>query len=161
MLGDPANLMLDEPINGLDPDGALWFRRFCRGLADQGCTVVISSHVMSELALMVDRVIILGRGKVIADRSLDSLTREQVLGVRVVSPDTPQLVGLLAAAGVDFERVGEAEVIARDADAAKIGDLAHAGSIRVHQLVTLFRDLEAVYLGITAGSVEYRSADVA
>lgn len=161
LLGDPANLILDEPVNGLDPDGALWLRRLCRRMASDGRAVLVSSHLMRELELTVDRVVILGRGRVLADTSLESLASAHTVGVRVLTPDAERLFTALHESGIDVERFGAFEVQASGMSAAEVGDLAWTLSIRIHELVTLTQDLETVYLGLTSDAAQYRSAELA
>jgi ABC-2 type transport system ATP-binding protein len=105
LLGDPANLVLDEPVNGLDPEGVLWMRGLLRGLAAEGRTVLLSSHLMSEMAMTADHLIIIGRGRLITDLSVEELTAQASHGhVRVRTPDAGPLAELLAAPGVNVER---------------------------------------------------------
>src|SRR5918994_712652 len=96
LLGDPANLVLDEPVNGLDPEGVLWVRTLLRGLAAEGRTVLLSSHLMSEMALTADHLIVIGRGRVVADAPVEEVvSRAGVAGVRLRTPDAPRLAALL------------------------------------------------------------------
>src|SRR4051794_20021790 len=153
LLGDPAVLLFDEPINGLDPEGIRWIRTLMQRLAAEGRTVVVSSHVMSELEATADRVLVLGRGRMIADASVDELTRRNGF-VRVVSPDAA-LRGVLAdAGGTVSDDAGGLTV--KGLDAAAIGDLAASNGLRLHELAPRRGTLEAAFMELTRDSVEYR-----
>ena len=135
LLGDPANLMLDEPVNGLDPEGVLWMRRLLRGLAAEGRTILLSSHLMSEVAMTADQLIVIGRGRLIADLSVEELTAQASRGhVRVRTPDAGPLAGLLAGPGVNVEAPGNdlLEVTGLASDA--IGELARRHDLPLYEL---------------------------
>jgi ABC-2 type transport system ATP-binding protein len=153
LLGDPAVLLFDEPINGLDPEGIRWIRTLMQRLAREGRTVVISSHVMSELEATADRVLVLGRGRMIADASVDELTRRNGF-VRVVSPDAALRDVLLDSGAVVRDEAGGLAV--SGLDAAAIGDLAAAHGLRLHELAPRRGTLEAAFMELTRDSVEYR-----
>jgi len=153
LLGDPAVLLFDEPINGLDPEGIRWIRTLMQRLAAEGRTVVVSSHVMSELEATADRVLVMGRGRMIADASVDELTRRNGF-VRVVSPDAAMRDVLAGAGGVVSAEAGGLAV--HGLDAAAIGDLAAAHGLRVHELTPRRGTLEAAFMELTRDSVEYR-----
>ena len=153
LLGDPPVLLFDEPINGLDPEGIRWIRNLMRSLAGEGRTVVVSSHVMSELEATADRVLVLGRGRMIADASVDELTRRNGF-VRVVSPDAALRGVVEDAGGVVSDEAGGLAV--SGLDAAAIGDLAAAHGLRVHELTPRRGTLEAAFMELTRDSVEYR-----
>jgi len=153
LLGDPAVLLFDEPINGLDPEGIRWIRTLMQRLAAEGRTVVVSSHVMSELEATADRVLVMGRGRMIADASVDELTRRNGF-VRVVSPDAAMRDVLAAAGGVVSAEASGLAV--HGLDAAAIGDLAAAHGLRVHELTPRRGTLEAAFMELTRDSVEYR-----
>jgi ABC-2 type transport system ATP-binding protein len=153
LLGDPAVLLFDEPINGLDPEGIRWIRTLMRRLASEGRTIVVSSHVMSELEATADRVLVLGRGRMIADASVDELTRRNGF-VRVVSPDAALRDVLAGAGGVVSEEAGGLAV--SGLDAAAIGDLAAAHGLRIHELTPRRGTLEAAFMELTRDAVEYR-----
>jgi ABC-2 type transport system ATP-binding protein len=158
MLGDPATLILDEPVNGLDPEGVRWVRDLARSLAAEGRAVFISSHLMSEMALTADRIVVMGRGRVLADTDIRDLVASAT--DRHVSVRTPEPDRLLAAiAGpdvtVDYQRDGSFEV--RGLGAEQIGDAAGRNGITLHQLATTEASLEQAYLELTHDEVEYRS----
>ncbi len=153
LLGDPEVLLFDEPINGLDPEGIRWIRNLMRRLAHEGRTVVVSSHVMSELEATADRVLVMGRGRLIEDASVDELTRRNGF-VRVVSPDEGLREVLVGAGAVVAEEAGGLAV--HGLDAARIGDLAAEHGLRVHELTPRRGTLEAAFMELTRDSVEYR-----
>ncbi|MFH8983074.1 ABC transporter ATP-binding protein [Streptomyces varsoviensis] len=162
LLGDPEVLMLDEPVNGLDPDGVLWIRNFLRSLAAEGRTVFVSSHLMSEMELTADRLIVIGKGKLIADAPMaDILSRSSRNSVRVRGPEAEGL-RLLAdrlleeAADVTWESAGELVVTGLSVE--RVGDLAHERHVRLHELRAVEASLEQAYMELTAGSVEYGQA---
>ncbi|MGH3703776.1 MAG: ABC transporter ATP-binding protein [Agromyces sp.] len=161
MLGDPSTLILDEPVNGLDPEGVLWVRQFVRHLASEGRTIFLSSHLMSEMALTADHLIVLGRGEIIADAPVADIiaggTRPRVL---VRSPHSSQLADLLAAPDVAVIR-SEAGVLEVTGIAAPgIGDLAAQHGLAIHELTPLSASLEEAYMALTADAVEYRTEAV-
>jgi ABC-2 type transport system ATP-binding protein len=155
LLGDPQVLLFDEPVNGLDLDGVRWIRALLRGFADEGRTVLVSSHLMSEMQMIADRVVIIGRGRLIADAGVEEFLRGlDGSRVRVRSPQTDVLRELLADRGsVELTAPGELEVTG--VAAAEIGDLAHERGIRLHHLAELDQSLEHAYLALTGSSVEY------
>ncbi len=158
LLGDPHTVMLDEPVNGLDPEGVMWVRNLVRHLASEGRTVFLSSHLMSEMAQTADHVIVLGRGKVIADSPMQELIDRASRGaVSVRSPQADRLADLLRRSGATVHRA-EAdglEVVGRTSE--EIGAAAGGAGIVLHQLTTLQSSLEDAYLQLTADSVEYHS----
>jgi ABC-2 type transport system ATP-binding protein len=155
LLGDPDVLLFDEPVNGLDLDGVRWIRALLRGFADEGRTILVSSHLMSEMQLIADRVVIIGRGRLIADAEVDEVLRG--LGgqrVRVRTPQPDELHRALAErAAVESTGPGELEVTG--VPAAEIGDLAHEVGVPVHHLAEVEQSLEHAYLSLTEGSVDY------
>ncbi|RIX31234.1 ABC transporter ATP-binding protein [Amnibacterium setariae] len=158
LLGDPATLILDEPVNGLDPDGVRWVRTFVRELAAEGRTVLLSSHLMSEMAQTADHVIVLGRGRVLADMPIGDLIAGGGSKVTVASPRATELAALLAARGATTAPTGDGRFDVSGLDAAAVGDLAAASGIALHELTTVGSSLEEVYMAMTADDVEYRSA---
>ena len=158
LLGDPPVLIFDEPVNGLDPEGVHWIRELFKALAAEGRTVFVSSHLMSEMALTADRLIIIGRGKLLADTTLaeltESSTRKDVL---VRSPRAGELAGLLTARGAAVLPDGDGGLAVTGMDAPAIGELALEGGIAVHELTPRRASLEEAYMDITKDSVEYRA----
>jgi ABC-2 type transport system ATP-binding protein len=155
LLGDPQVLLFDEPVNGLDFDGVRWIRTLLRGFADEGRTVLVSSHLMSEMQLIADRVVIIGRGRLIADADIDEVLRG--LGgqrVRVRTPQADDLHRALADRAA-VQRTGPCELEATGLPATEIGDLAHALGVPVHHLAEVERSLEHAYLSLTEDSVDY------
>lgn len=160
LLGDPRVLILDEPVNGLDPDGVTWVRNLVRGLAAEGRTVFLSSHLMSEMALTADHLIVIGRGRIIAAGPVqDIIDATQGTLVRVRSPRATELSELLAAPDVTLRATepGLIEVTGRTAE--QIGDLAARSGIPLHELTPVRASLEDAYLSLTQDEVEYRSED--
>lgn len=161
LLGDPAVLILDEPVNGLDPEGVLWIRNLLRSLAAEGRTVLVSSHLMSETALTADHLVIIGRGRLLADTTVDDfVAMAGGASVRVLTPQAPALRDLLQAPGIDITgptsatATGELEV--RGTDAAHIGRVAAAHAIPLHELTPRTASLEQAFMDLTQESVEYR-----
>jgi ABC-2 type transport system ATP-binding protein len=158
LLGDPPVLMFDEPVNGLDPEGVLWLRRMLRSLAAEGRTVFVSSHLMSEMALTADHLVIIGRGRLLADTPTARFTETSTRGdVLVSSPRSAELAELLASSGASVSPTGDDGLAVTGMDAPGIGDLAAAHNIAVHQLVSRQASLEQSYMDLTGGSAEYRA----
>ncbi|ANJ26854.1 ABC transporter ATP-binding protein [Agromyces aureus] len=161
MLGDPATLILDEPVNGLDPEGVLWVRQFVRHLASEGRTIFLSSHLMSEMALTADHLIVLGRGEIIADAPVADIiaggTRARVL---VRSPHASQLAELLAAPEIAVIRSEAGVLEVTGLPASGIGDLAAQHGLAIHELTPLSASLEEAYMALTSDAVEYRTEAV-
>ncbi|KAB1912153.1 ABC transporter ATP-binding protein [Micromonospora sp. AMSO31t] len=158
LLGDPPVLLLDEPVNGLDPDGVRWIRRFTRGLADEGRTVLISSHLMSEMQQTADRVVVLGRGRLVADAPLaDLIAARPASSVRVRGPEPAGLATLGARLAADGAAVSpdEGGLTVTGVTAGRVGDLAYELGVRLHELTPVAASLEEAFLELTAGSVEY------
>ena len=161
LLGDPATLILDEPVNGLDPDGILWIRHLLRSLSREGRTVLVSSHLMSEMALTADHLIVIGRGRLIADVSVDEFTMQASSDlVNVRTPDATRLHALLVGPTVHVTALspGRLEVIGLTSD--EIGDIAAANSIRLHELVPHQASLEEAFMALTHDAVEYHPTEV-
>jgi len=162
LLGDPHTLILDEPVNGLDPEGVRWVRHFVRHLAAEGRTVLLSSHLMSEMAQTADHVIVLGRGKVLADAPLADLVRAWTTEtVRVRTPRAADLSEAVAGADVEIVTTGPETLEIHGLPAARIGDLAAARGIPLHELTPTTGSLEDAYLALTGESVEYRTKEIA
>jgi len=161
LLGDPHTLILDEPVNGLDPEGVRWVRQFVRHAASEGRTVLLSSHLMSEMAQTADHVIVMGRGKVLADAPLAELVRAWTTNtVRVRTPRAADLAA--AVSGPDIEIVSSAPDLLDivGLPASRIGDLAAARGIPLHELTPTTGSLEDAYLALTGDSVEYRTKEI-
>jgi ABC-2 type transport system ATP-binding protein len=156
LLGDPEVLLLDEPVNGLDPEGIRWVRELLRELAGEGRTVLVSSHLMSEMEDTADHLVVLGRGRLLADVPMADLLGAHAT-VRVRSPEAPLLSVALRQAGglVSLELDGALRVEGLDAE--RVGDVAFAARARVHELTRVVASLEAAYLELTGGDVEYRA----
>ncbi|WP_020662254.1 ATP-binding cassette domain-containing protein [Amycolatopsis benzoatilytica] len=159
LLGDPGVLMFDEPVNGLDPDGVLWVRQLMRSLADEGRTVFVSSHLMSEMQLTADHLLVIGKGKLLADAATaDFIAGNSSRSVAVLAPDPVERARLADRLGADGRTVlpGEGEeLLVREVSVAEVGDLAHRLGTRLHGLGERTASLEQAYLELTAGSVEY------
>jgi ABC-2 type transport system ATP-binding protein len=158
LLGDPRTLILDEPVNGLDPEGVLWVRNLVKFLASEGRTVFLSSHLMSEMALTADHILVIGRGRIIADAPVEAIVSgSSGSSVRVRSPQAAQLAELLQGPEVTITSVeaGLLEVVGIDAPA--IGDLAATHALALHELTPVHQSLEAAYMALTADDVEYHS----
>jgi ABC-2 type transport system ATP-binding protein len=157
LLGDPPVLICDEPVNGLDPEGILWIRTLLRSLAAEGRTVFVSSHLMSEMALTADHLIVVGQGRLIADASTSEIiARSSANYVRVRSPQAARLAPLLRAAGARVRAQDEALHVS-DTDCAAVGDLAARHGISVHELSTQTASLEAAFMELTRDSTDFRA----
>ena len=162
LLGDPHTLILDEPVNGLDPEGVRWVRDFVRHIAAEGRTVLLSSHLMSEMALTADHVIVLGRGAVLADAPLRELVRSWTTEVVLVrSPELSRLVEVLAPEGVTATRVDTGLASLAGASAVQIGDIAARHGIPLHELTPRSGSLEDAYLALTDDAIEYKTKELA
>ncbi|MGW8567389.1 ABC transporter ATP-binding protein [Isoptericola sp. NPDC055881] len=162
LLGDPRTLILDEPVNGLDPEGVLWVRNLARYLAGEGRTVFLSSHLMSEVALTADHVIVIGRGRILADTPVQDLVDGASRHVvRVRSPQAADLGDVLRREGADVVPADDGALEVTGLDAARIGELAAAGGVVLHELTPVSSTLEEAYLELTADSVEYQTESLA
>jgi ABC-2 type transport system ATP-binding protein len=150
LLGDPEVLVLDEPANGLDPAGIRWLRDFLRSLATEGRTILISSHVLSEVAQTADRVVIIHRGKLIRQGSIAEVLAGAQGATRVRSPDAKRLREVLAAQGASVTEVGDG-VLAADLPPERVGEAAAANGIVLHELTVESATLEEVFLELTGG----------
>jgi ABC-2 type transport system ATP-binding protein len=158
LLGDPGVLIFDEPVNGLDPDGIVWIRNLMRSLAGEGRTVFVSSHLMAEMALTADHVIVIGRGKLLAEASVDDLIRGSSQNyVRVRSPQMAQLAALVSARGGSSRPEDDGALAVTGLDAPAIGELAGANGVVLHELSPQEASLEEAYMELTHDSVDYRS----
>ena len=159
LLGDPETLILDEPVNGLDPEGVVWVRTLVRHLASQGRTIFLSSHLMSEMALTADHIIVVGRGRVIADAPVqDIVARAAGTTVRVSSPQAGALDLLLRGPDVTVTSTEHGVLEVTGSTAEVIGEAAAAAGIVLHELTPLRGSLEDAYMQLTAEDVEYHSS---
>ncbi|MFC0505155.1 ABC transporter ATP-binding protein [Micromonospora costi] len=159
LLGDPAVVLLDEPINGLDATGIRWIRSALRTLAAEGRTVLLSSHLMSEMALTVDDVLIIGRGRLLAETSMTEMRDRFERDVLVRSPRAADLAAVLTGLGASVTAVETDTFVAAGVDAPAIAAAAAAAAIPVHGLTSRGATLEDVYLQMTGEAVEYRSTE--
>jgi ABC-2 type transport system ATP-binding protein len=162
ILGDPHTLILDEPVNGLDPEGVRWVREFVRHIAAEGRTVLLSSHLMSEMAQTAAHVIVLGRGAVLADAPLPDLVRSWTTqAVFVRSPELSRLVEVMSDAGATATLVETGLASLRGVSAADIGDVAARHGIPLHELTPRSGSLEDAYLALTEDAIEYKTKELA
>jgi ABC-2 type transport system ATP-binding protein len=159
LLGDPAVLLLDEPVNGLDPQGVIWIRNLMKQLAAEGRTIFVSSHLMNEMAVTADHLIVIGRGKLVADCSTDEfIDRSTEKSVLVRSPDAGRLGELISAEGGLVTPEGDGLLDVAHLEAARIGELASANGVVLHELTPRRGSLEDAFMELTRESVEYESA---
>ena len=149
LLGDPDVLILDEPANGLDPEGIRWLRGFLRGLAERGRTVLVSSHVLSEMAQLADRVVIIHRGRLISHTSLSEILARAEGGVRVRSPQAEQFRTALSASGIESAETSPGTLAIKDTPIERVGELAAQNQIVLHELSPESASLEEVFLELT------------
>jgi ABC-2 type transport system ATP-binding protein len=172
LLGDPAVLMFDEPVNGLDPEGILWIRNLMKALAAEGRTVFVSSHLMSEMETTADRLIVIGRGSLLADCTMEEfIARSSGQSVRVRTPQPDLLAKAVSEAIPEATATGAkpaAPTATTESDgslsvhgltAAQVGDLAFDHGVRLHELTVVRASLEAAFMELTADSVEYRAGE--
>ena len=158
LLGDPAILMFDEPVNGLDPEGILWIRNLMKALAAEGRTVFVSSHLMSEMENTADHLLVIGRGKLIADCTVQEfIASNSVQTVRVRTPQREALASAVALAGGRTLDGADGAIVVQGLDAEQIGDLAYDKAIRLHELAPAQASLEEAFMELTASSVEFRA----
>jgi ABC-2 type transport system ATP-binding protein len=158
LLGDPGVLIFDEPVNGLDPEGIVWIRNLLRSLASEGRTVFVSSHLMAEMALTADHVIVIGRGRLLAEASIDELIQGSSQNfVRVRSLQDAQLADLVNEKGGTSHTEVDGALAVSGITASALGDLAAANGIVLHELSPQEVSLEEVYMDLTHDSVEYRA----
>ena len=161
MLGDPGILMLDEPVNGLDPEGIVWVRNLLKHLAGQGRSIFVSSHLMSEMALTADHVVVIGRGRLIADTSIAQfISGSSQVEVLVRSPQSQTLCGLLVDAGAEVVAGAGGAWRVRGLTSARIGDLAAEHRVALHELTPQQASLEEVFMRLTQDSLEFAAEEV-
>ncbi len=161
LLGDPQTVMLDEPVNGLDPEGIHWIRNLLKELAAQGRTVFVSSHLMSEMALTAEHLIVIGRGRLIADTSVEELVR-QASGnvVRVRSPQAEELRALIAGAEIKIVSLEPGLLEVQGLSAPEIGRAAATQGIELHELTPQQVSLEQAFMEMTRDDVEFHTAEL-
>ena len=151
-------LLFDEPINGLDPEGILWVRNLLKQLATEGRTIFYSSHLMSEMSQTATDLVVIGKGSLIADTTVDNFIESHT--VATVSVRTPDPAGLRAAverAGGQIEAGDDGELLVTGIDAASVGDAAHGAQVALHELTPVKASLEEVFMELTSSSAEYQS----
>jgi ABC-2 type transport system ATP-binding protein len=162
LLGDPGVLLFDEPVNGLDPEGIRWVRHFLRDLAAGGRTVFVSSHLISEMALTADRLIVIGRGHLIAETSVtDFVARSSGGAVRLVTPDAGAFTSALAAIGAEVADGDGGSLSVMGLTTRQIGDLAARDGLRIYELTPITASLEDAFMELTQDDVEYRPSTMA
>ena len=159
LLGQPRTVVLDEPVNGLDPDGVRWIRLLLKSLADEGRTVFVSSHLMSEMAQTATRLVVLGRGKLITEASVEDFTSHAAAGggVLVRTPETTRLGQVLAAPGVTVVNDGTDVIRVSGSTAEQIGAAAWQAHLPVYELTPTHASLEEAFMQVTRDSIEYHA----
>jgi len=158
LLGDPKILMFDEPVNGLDPEGIMWIRNLMKALAAEGRTVFVSSHLMSEMENTADHLLVIGRGKLIADCTVaDFIAANSQLSVRVRTPQPDQLSKLVVQAGATVREPGDGSMLVSGLKPEQVGDLAYENSVRLHELAPVHASLEQAFMELTASSVQFHA----
>jgi ABC-2 type transport system ATP-binding protein len=160
LLGDPEVLIFDEPVNGLDPEGIRWIRDFFRSLANEGRTVFVSSHLMSEMAVTADQIIVIGRGKLITQGSIDSLTATAKGTVFVRGSNHEQLLAALRTHGAELTEVNDEGLTVSNLSAEQVGQIAFDAQVVLFELTPQRASLEEVFMDLTSDSVEYGSSEV-
>jgi ABC-2 type transport system ATP-binding protein len=159
LLGDPATIILDEPVNGLDPEGVRWVRTLMRSLAAEGRTVLLSSHLMSEMAQTADRLIVIGRGKILADDAIGNVISNVTRSVtRVRAREAERLIAAIAGPGVVVSMMGDGAIEVSGLNAEEVALAASGAGVVLHEVTSVSGSLEEAYLALTAGEVEYRSS---
>ena len=158
MLGRPSNLILDEPVNGLDPEGVRWVRGLLRHLASEGRTVLVSSHLMSEMAITADHVVVIGRGRLLADLPVQQLITQTSGGaVTVRTPHSTRFAGVLVQGGAQVSAAGDNGLEVHGLSAPEVGQLALEHQVVLHELVTQQASLEEAFMAMTADSVDFHA----
>ncbi|MFI7409320.1 ABC transporter ATP-binding protein [Streptomyces sp. NPDC049627] len=162
LLGDPRILMFDEPVNGLDPEGIHWIRNLMKSLAAQGRTVFVSSHLMSEMALTADHLVVIGQGRLLADTTMaDFIERNSKSYVRIRTPQRERLLDVLHTAGITAVETGNGSLEVDGGKAEQIGELAARHGVVLHELSPQQASLEEAFMQLTAESVEYHAQSAA
>ena len=158
LLGDPAILMFDEPVNGLDPEGILWIRNLMKALAAEGRTVFVSSHLMSEMENTADHLLVIGRGKLISDCTVpEFIAANSRQSVRVRTPQAAELAKVVIAAGGTVHEDGDGLMVVHGLGVSQVGDIAFENSVRLHQLAPAQASLEQAFMELTASSVQFHA----
>ncbi len=156
LLGDPGVLLFDEPINGLDPEGILWVRNLLKSLAGEGRTIFVSSHLMSEMAQTATELVVIGRGTLIADTTVDDFISSNTVATTLVrSPDAGRLAGVLTSLGATVSVADDGALVVTGSTTERIGEAAHAAGIRLHELSPQQASLEEVFMDLTADAVDF------
>jgi ABC-2 type transport system ATP-binding protein len=162
LLGDPGVLLFDEPVNGLDPEGIRWVRHFLRDRAAEGRTVFVSSHLITEMSLTADHLVVIGRGSLIAETTVkDFAARSKGAAVRLVTPDPGDFATALRRSGATVTPANDGALSVEGLTAAQIGDLATRDRLTVHELTPVLASLEDAFMELTQDAVEFRSTDMA
>jgi len=160
LLGDPGVLLFDEPVNGLDPEGIRWVRHLLRDLAVEGRTVLVSSHLINEMALTAERLVVIGRGTLIAETSVDEfVSRHHGDSVRIVTPTPQRFVSALARAGARPTVDTDGAIVVTGLSSSTVGAMAAEQQLTLHELTPVRASLEEVFMELTSDAVEYRSHD--
>ena len=158
LLGDPQILMFDEPVNGLDPEGILWIRNLMKALAAEGRTIFVSSHLMSEMENTADHLLVIGRGRLIADCTIEEfIAANSQRTVRVRTPQPDLLAKLVTAAGAGVREGDDGSIVISGLDPDQVGDLAYDNQVRLHELSPVHASLEQAFMELTAGSVQFHA----
>jgi len=158
LLGDPAILMFDEPVNGLDPEGILWIRNLMKALAAEGRTVFVSSHLMSEMEHTADHLLVIGRGRLISDCTVaEFIAANSRQSVRVRTPEPAALARVVTAAGGLVREDGDGLMTVQGLGVSQVGDLAFENSVRLHELAPAQASLEQAFMELTASSVQFHA----
>jgi ABC-2 type transport system ATP-binding protein len=158
LLGDPPVLLFDEPVNGLDPEGIRWIRDLMKGLAAEGRTVLVSSHLMSEMALTADHLVVIGRGRLLADTGVAEFIAANARSyVLIRTPEPERMRAVLAAAGIMVRATDDGALEADEVPAARVGELAGVNGLTVHEVSTRSASLEEAFMRLTGDAVEYRA----
>lgn len=162
LLGDPATLLLDEPVNGLDPEGIKWIRELLRSLADEGRSILVSSHLMSEMALTADRLIVIGRGRLITEGTVSDVVGQSGVGsVRVDTPEPERLRALLVGAGSTVATDADGALVVTGMTARDVGAVAGSGGITLFELSPQSASLEEAFMELTRDAAQYTTGAVA
>jgi ABC-2 type transport system ATP-binding protein len=162
LLGDPQVLLFDEPVNGLDPEGIRWVRHFLIDLAAEGRTVFVSSHLISEMSVTADQLVVIGRGRLIAETSVaDFVARSGNAAVKVLTPDRAALAAAIIATGAKVVDSDDGSLTVEGLSAPQIGDMAARDGLRVHELTPITASLEDAFMELTQDDVEYRPSMMA